>query len=270
MYLFLIHDARQRECRREGIQELVAIGGIIIPTSVARDLHDDIDHVCADFGFPDGEAFKWSPARDHWMRDNLTGQRRTAFSRSVLSAAQQSGAVAVVAMVETGWAPAVGAKNGFTDMQLADWFEVSERTINEWKLEHDEFSQSLRAGKAETDDLVERATVAHIVGYYVLVDELDRNGNIRQLRKWIPGNAHAGLKWLAARRPEVYREQKNVKHQLNMDDDFLRFLDLMEERAKLERARNARVIEHQPATDLQSPKQKPERPEIQAVDVQPE
>jgi hypothetical protein len=141
------------------------------------------------------------------------------------------------------------ARCGFTDEQLADWFEVSLRTINEWKLRHPEFSQSLRAGKAETDDLVERCTVQHICGYYVMVDEMDRNGNIRQLRKWISGNAHAGLKWLAARRPEVYREQKNVKHQLTMDQAFLRFLDQMEERAKLERARNARVIEHQPATD---------------------
>ena len=82
--------------------------------------------------------------------------------------------------------------------------------------------------------------------------------------KWIPGNAHAGLKWLAARCPEVYREQKNVKHQLSMDDAFLRFLDLMDEKAKLERARNARVIEHPPllgdaSSRSDGPKEKPRR-----------
>jgi hypothetical protein len=136
------------------------------------------------------------------------------------------------------------AKSGFIDIQLAEWFEVTEKTINNWKLAHPEFAEALRVGKAETDDLVERSTVQHICGYYVLVDELDRKGNIRQLRKWIPGNAHAGLKWLAARRPEVYREQKNVKHQLSMDEAFLRFLDQMEEQAKIEKARNARMIEH--------------------------
>jgi len=140
------------------------------------------------------------------------------------------------------------AKSGFIDIQLAEWFEVTEKTINNWKLAHPEFAEALRVGKAETDDLVERATVQHICGYYVEVDELDRNGNIRQLRKWIPGNPHAGMKWLAARRPAVYREQKNVKHTLNMDQAFLRFLDQMDERAKLERARNAQLIEHQPAS----------------------
>jgi hypothetical protein len=71
------------------------------------------------------------------------------------------------------------------------------------------------------------------------------------MRKWIPGNAHAGMKWLAARRPEIYREQKNVKHNLTMEA-FLKFLDQMDERAKLERAQNARLIEHQPASDVSS------------------
>jgi hypothetical protein len=120
------------------------------------------------------------------------------------------------------------ARLGCTDEQLADWFEVDVRTIHRWRAEIDEFCQACRAGKAETDDLVERATVQHICGYHVEVEELDRHGHKHTLRKWIPGNAHAGMKWLAARRPSVYREQKEHKHSLNMDDAFLRFLDNME------------------------------------------
>jgi hypothetical protein len=81
---------------------------------------------------------------------------------------------------------------------------------------------------------------------------MDRNGNIRQLRKWNPGNAHAGLKWLAARRPEVYREQKEKKHILSMDDAFLRFLDQMEEEQKLLRSQRAELIEHMPSSDVLS------------------
>jgi uncharacterized protein YjcR len=65
------------------------------------------------------------------------------------------------------------AKCAFTDTQLADWFEVSVRTINEWKLKHPEFAEALKVGKAETDDLVERGTVAGITGYYVTEDEMD-------------------------------------------------------------------------------------------------
>jgi hypothetical protein len=45
--------------------------------------------------------------------------------------------------------------------------------------------QPLREGKAETDDLVARSTVAHITGYYVDVDEMDRHGNVHTLKRWV-------------------------------------------------------------------------------------
>jgi hypothetical protein len=138
------------------------------------------------------------------------------------------------------------AMAGFTDQRLAEWFEVTERTINSWKLKHVEFASALRAGKAETDDLVERSTVSHITGYYIDVEELDRLGQKHTLKKWISGNAHAGIKWLAARRPEEFREQKNVKHTLHAGDAFLRFLEQMEEANKLARAEQAKMIEHMP------------------------
>jgi hypothetical protein len=120
------------------------------------------------------------------------------------------------------------ARFGFTDEQLADWFEVDVRTIHRWRAKIDEFCQACRVGKSETDNLVERAAVQHMTGYYVTVEELDKFGVVRKLRKWIPGNAHAAMKWLSARRPQVYRDQLNVKHTLSPDDAFLRFLDLME------------------------------------------
>ena len=118
----------------------------------------------------------------------------------------------------------------YTDAQLANWFEVSVRTINDWKLRHPEFAEALKVGKAETDDLVERSVVAHISGYYVTEDEMDRFGNVKQLRKWISGNPHAAMKWLAARRPEQYRAQK--KKRLSMDNAFLRFIELVEKEAR--------------------------------------
>jgi hypothetical protein len=137
------------------------------------------------------------------------------------------------------------AMAGFTDQRrLAEWFEVTERTINSWKLKHVEFASALRAGKAETDDLVERATLAHITGYHTDTEKATRNGKIK-VGEWVKGDAHAGMKWLAARRPEQYRDQKDVHHSLNMDQAFLRFLDQLDEEQKLLKAQQrARVIEH--------------------------
>jgi hypothetical protein len=113
---------------------------------------------------------------------------------------------------------------------------VNVDTIYQWKLKHPEFAEALKVGKAETDDLIERSVVAHIAGYYVKVDEMDRFGNVKELRKWIPGNPHAGMKWLAARRPEQYRERKEDKRVLSADDAFLRFLEQMDEEQKREKA----------------------------------
>src|SRR5690606_14837843 len=46
---------------------------------------------------------------------------------------------------------------GATDDNLADFFEVSVRTISRWKVEHEEFCQALKAGKDEADSAVERS-----------------------------------------------------------------------------------------------------------------
>src|SRR5690606_21525869 len=40
---------------------------------------------------------------------------------------------------------------GATDKQLADFFNVTEQTINGWKIDFPEFFESLRAGKMKAD-----------------------------------------------------------------------------------------------------------------------
>ena len=40
---------------------------------------------------------------------------------------------------------------GYTDAELADFFEVSESTINKWKLDYPKFSESIKKGKAVAD-----------------------------------------------------------------------------------------------------------------------
>ena len=40
---------------------------------------------------------------------------------------------------------------GSTDAELADFFEVSEQTVNAWKTAHPEFLESIKKGKAQAD-----------------------------------------------------------------------------------------------------------------------
>jgi hypothetical protein len=54
---------------------------------------------------------------------------------------------------------------GMTDHQLADFFEVDERTINRWKLKHAPFRQSLKRGKDEADAMVAQSLYRRALGY---------------------------------------------------------------------------------------------------------
>lgn len=54
---------------------------------------------------------------------------------------------------------------GFTDKQLAEFFEVAESTLNLWKLEYPEFSESLKRGKDIADAEVIDSLFKRCVGY---------------------------------------------------------------------------------------------------------
>jgi hypothetical protein len=127
-----------------------------------------------------------APKGNQNAKGNKGGGRRTSYKPAYAKCAQTLCAV-----------------GGFTDKKLAQAFGVSEMTINRWKLKHVEFVLAIKAGKSVFDDLVERAVLQGIMGYYV-EEEVNANGHVRKVRSWVPGNPHVGLRWLALRRPEVY------------------------------------------------------------------
>jgi hypothetical protein len=56
-------------------------------------------------------------------------------------------------------------KLGATDSEIADFFEVVESTVNLWKLEHPEFSESIKRGKILADADVAQALHKRALGY---------------------------------------------------------------------------------------------------------
>jgi hypothetical protein len=101
MQILFLDDACQRNCTRKNVGKLVAVGGIIVDAQAARRLEQAINSICLDFRFPPGEPFKWSPGRDHWMRDNLVAERRESFFRKVLEAAAQHDALGQVTICDS-------------------------------------------------------------------------------------------------------------------------------------------------------------------------
>lgn len=92
---------------------------------------------------------------------------------------------------------------GATDVELADFFKVSERTLNTWKVKHADFLQSLTLGKAAPDNRVEASLYRRALGYTHESEQiLVVKGQVKRLRtvKQYPPDAASCIFWLKNRR----------------------------------------------------------------------
>lgn len=101
---------------------------------------------------------------------------------------------------------------GYTDAELADFFEVSEATINNWKLEHSEFLESIKKGKAiadgnVTDRLYQRAMgfVAPDVDIRVIENKIVET----PFDKYYPPDTAAAIFWLKNRQKDKWRDKQD-------------------------------------------------------------
>lgn len=102
------------------------------------------------------------------------------------------------------------AQLGATDREIADFFEVSERTLNNWKAEYPEFVQSLKAGKETADDRVERSLYHRAIGYkHDAVKIFQVNGAALEVPyvEHFPPDTTAAIFWLKNRRPAEWRDK---------------------------------------------------------------
>lgn len=99
---------------------------------------------------------------------------------------------------------------GATDAQMADFFEVSISTFSLWKVEHPEFSESLKVAKEEADKRVEHSLYQRAMGYEH--DEVDIRvvaGELKMtpIRKHYPPDTTACIFWLKNRKPKEWRDK---------------------------------------------------------------
>jgi DNA-binding XRE family transcriptional regulator len=106
-------------------------------------------------------------------------------------------------------------KLGAIDEQLAEFFDVSVQTINNWKKEHYEFNLALKAGKRIADLEVVEALYKKATGYeHPDVDIKMYEGQIIQtpLIKRYPPDTTAAIFWLKNRQPKQWRDKQDIDH----------------------------------------------------------
>lgn len=106
-------------------------------------------------------------------------------------------------------------KLGATDDEIADFFEVSVRTIHRWKNRHEDFCHALRIGKDLADNRVERSLYNKAVGYYITEQQAIKvkkeqyveEVHIVDVEKYIQPDTTAMIYWTKNRKKEEWRDR---------------------------------------------------------------
>lgn len=124
--------------------------------------------------------------------DKITGRFGSSYRKSFVKMAEVMG------------------RAGFLDSEVAEYFQVTDRTIRNWKSTHPEFAAALQIGKDVADARVEKSLYNMANGYNVLAEEIKVvEGKIVRVEtfKHIPASPVAALAWLNNRKRNDW--QKN-------------------------------------------------------------
>jgi hypothetical protein len=109
---------------------------------------------------------------------------------------------------------------GATDAEMADFFGVEERTINNWKIDHPNFFQSMQRGKLIADANVSEKLYHRAIGYSHEAEKIFNNGGeiVRaEYTEHYPPETAAIKLWLLNRRPKDWKDKIEVKEEININ-----------------------------------------------------
>lgn len=97
-------------------------------------------------------------------------------------------------------------KLGATDKEIADFFDVTEQTVNNWKSEHPEFFESIKRGKILADAEVANSLYKKATGFTneeVKIFQYEGESVIIPFKAYYPPDTAAINIWLKNRRGRV-------------------------------------------------------------------
>lgn len=120
-------------------------------------------------------------------------------------------------MLIEGW-----ARDGLTDEQIAKNMGCAYSTLRDWRDRYSAISAALKKGKEVVDRAVENALLKRALGYDYTeqrIEKSDKDGTkIVQILKHVPADTTAQIFWLKNRKPDVWRDRREVKEE-NEDDN---------------------------------------------------
>lgn len=105
------------------------------------------------------------------------------------------------------------SKLGATDAELADFLNIAESTLNAWKLDYPQFSESIRRGKIIADSNVADRLYQRAMGFEHDSEEIkvvDKSIERVPVRKVYPPDSVAAIFWLKNRRAKEWRDRQEI------------------------------------------------------------
>lgn len=102
-----------------------------------------------------------------------------------------------------------------TDLQIADFLGIAEKTLYLWKAKYPKFAQSIRDGKLKADAEIAKSIYRRALGYsHPEVHVSNYQGKITKTKlvKYYPPDTPAAIFWLKNRHPDKWRDQQDLKH----------------------------------------------------------
>ena len=126
---------------------------------------------------------------------------------------------------------------GATDAKLADFFDIAESTLYEWKLEYPEFSEALKKGKVIADATIAEGLYNRAKGAVINVQQAiklkdsqfnsegrkiseEERIEVVDLIQEVPPDTAAGIFWLKNRNPEMWRDKREYNDNPEGNDEI--------------------------------------------------
>ena len=120
-----------------------------------------------------------------------------------------------------GW-----ARDGLTDDQIAKNIGINRDTLYRWKKAHSDISDALKRGKEVIDRQVENALLKRALGYTYEEVTFDGDVEVKRVVKQVVPDTTAQIFWLKNRKPEDWRDKREIIKD-DDNDQVLLFLKAM-------------------------------------------
>lgn len=125
------------------------------------------------------------------------------------------------------------ALTGFTDEQMAAFFEVNTDTIYEWKKKYPKFSEAIKSGKEVADSNVASSLYQRALGQTKRIQKaiklkttVNGQGSTEKIQMveeeiYIPPDTTAQIFWLKNRQPKAWRDKVEIDSKVTTEKQII-------------------------------------------------